>query len=316
MSAGDVRSKIRLYIQVMDRDKEKAIKLGTLLRGSIPLTSLKVLEGSLPTEEEMSGSSGKRKKKSKSELECEVVAKKKAAGDLILDIRLKPSESMSAAGAMLIELFRVVEGLIDSPLRCRWTAAVYQSNVNKVQSIIDTVDACMNHWMVRVSFFFFLSFFCSFFLFVSLEYHSILGLQFLTSLISFTFLLLFTFFLFCCYTQFASLLASAEGGGVSTHQLEEAKFGLNLLLDGLQKRKLFEECADERREEEERKERILQEESDRRKRLREEERARRPGSRGASRGKGGGRGSSSSMNTKSLGSKHADFVEMKVHGLV
>ena len=117
MSAGDVRSKIRLYIQVMDRDKEKAIKLGTLLRGSIPLTSLKVLEGSLPTEEEMSGSSGKRKKKSKSELECEVVAKKKAAGDLILDIRLKPSESMSAAGAMLIELFRVVEGLIDSPLR-------------------------------------------------------------------------------------------------------------------------------------------------------------------------------------------------------
>ena len=127
MSAGDVRSKIRLYIQVMDRDKEKAIKLGTILRGSIPLTSLKVLEGALPTEEEMSGSSGKRKKKSKSELECEVVAKKKAAGDLILDIRLKPSESMSAAGAMLIELFRVVEGLIDSPLRCRWTAGMFFS---------------------------------------------------------------------------------------------------------------------------------------------------------------------------------------------
>ena len=139
------------------------------------------------------------------------------------------------------------------------------------------------------------------------------------------FLLLF-FCLFCYHTQFASLLASAEGGGVSTNQLEEAKLGLHVLLDGLKERRKFEEFADERREEEERKERIIQEESDRRKRLREEERARRPGSRGASRGNGGGggggggrggggRGSSSSMNTKSLGSKHADFVEMKVHGL-
>ena len=111
----------------MDRDKEKAIKLGTLLRGSIPLTSIKVLEGLLPTEEEMSGGGGSsgRKKKSKSELECEVISKKKAAGDLVVDIRLKPSESMSAAGTMLIELFRVVEGLIESPLRCRWTAGMY-----------------------------------------------------------------------------------------------------------------------------------------------------------------------------------------------
>ena len=65
-TAGDARSEIRLYIQVMDRDKEKALKLGTLSKGSIPLRNLKVLEGPPPTEDEMSGGEG-RKKKSKSE---------------------------------------------------------------------------------------------------------------------------------------------------------------------------------------------------------------------------------------------------------
>ena len=111
------------------------------------------------------------------------------------------------------------------------------------QSILDTVDACMNHWM------------------------------------------------------FASLLASAEGGGISTHQLEEAKNGLKILLDGLRERRTFEESAEERREEEERKKRMEEEESQRRRRRRDEERARRPGSRGTLLSREGGKLSSGNFSS-------------------
>ena len=40
-----------------------------------------------------------------------------------------------------------VEGLISSPLQQRWTSEVFQRNVNKVRSILVSVDACMEHWM-------------------------------------------------------------------------------------------------------------------------------------------------------------------------
>ena len=141
-TAGHVDTNTRLYIQVMDRDKDNAVKLGVL--DIIDLHNVPVLLGDLPTEEEIMN---KSKKKSKSEKDYEITYKKERAGDLYLDIRLKPSESMVAAGNMLFELFKVVEGLISSPLQSRWQSSVFVNNVNKVRSILSSVEACLKHWM-------------------------------------------------------------------------------------------------------------------------------------------------------------------------
>ena len=141
-TAGHVDTNTRLYIQVMDRDKDNAVKLGVL--DIIDLHNVPVLLGDLPTEEEIMN---KTKKKSKSEKDYEITYKKERAGDLYLDIRLKPSESMVAAGNMLNELFKVAEGLISSPLQSRWQSSVFVNNVNKVRSILSSVEACLKHWM-------------------------------------------------------------------------------------------------------------------------------------------------------------------------
>ena len=149
-NANNISSTIRLNILLMDKDKEKSVKLGSV-EECVDLKDIPVLVGEPISIEERESQLMKniKLKPSISEKEYNMLHKKKDAGDVYLDIRLIPSPSMVAAGNMLVELFQTVEGLISSPLQDRWTTDVLQRNVNKVSAILISVESCMKHWMFR-----------------------------------------------------------------------------------------------------------------------------------------------------------------------
>ena len=99
--AGHVDASLRLYVQVFDREKGKAIKLGTL--DCLNVRTIPVLIGNPPSLEEKE--KNPKMKRSRSEKEYPITFKKEEAGDLYLDVRLKPSEGMVSAGKTLYELF-------------------------------------------------------------------------------------------------------------------------------------------------------------------------------------------------------------------
>ena len=170
--ANEESAKVRIDVRVMDRDKDKDSKLATM-EAPIPIKLLPIQADPLKnpdvSEDESKSSAPATSKKSRksgtnasllgglkrnenysstssSEREYELFSKGKAAGTLILNMWLRPSEAMFSAGNKVMNLFQVASALLKSPLKDRWTADVCRTNTNKVASILGCLEAAFSDW--------------------------------------------------------------------------------------------------------------------------------------------------------------------------